>query len=108
MEKSKELTNAKIYMRGLFVIQNATQAGLTNTLNTMYSFGLRKDYPETFQKIVTGLNAEAVKTGAEMVLGSENSVIVVVGDYTKVKDQLTGLGEIEFVDINGKSIPAPQ
>jgi zinc protease len=106
--ETEELTNAKTYMRGLFVIQNATQAGLTNTLNTMYSFGLPKDYPETFQKTVTGLNAEAVKTGAQMLLGSENSVIVIVGDYTKVKDQLAGLGEITFVDINGKPIPAPQ
>ncbi len=103
-----ELTNAKTYMRGLFVIQNATQAGLTNTLNTMYAFGLPKDYPETFQKTVTALNAEAVKTGAQMLLGSEHSVIVIVGDYAKVKDQLTGLGEIAFVDINGKPIPAPQ
>ena len=103
-----ELTNAKTYMRGLFVIQNATQAGLTNTLNTMYSYGLPKDYPETFQKTVTNLNGEAVKTGAQMLLGSEKSVIVIVGDYAKVKDQLTGLGEITFVDINGKPISAPQ
>jgi zinc protease len=103
-----ELTNAKTYMRGLFVIQNATQAGLTNTLNTMYSFGLPKDYPETFQKTVTNLNGEAVKTGAQMLLGSDKSVIVIVGDYAKVKDQLTGLGEITFVDINGKPISAPQ
>ncbi len=106
--ETAELTSAKTYMRGLFLIQNATQAGLTNTLNTMYSFGLPKDYPETFQKTVTGLSAEAVKTGAQMLLGSENSVIVIVGDYTKVKDQLAGLGEILLVDINGKPIQAPQ
>jgi len=74
----------------------------------MYSYGLPKDYPETFQKTVTNLNGEAVKTGAQMLLGSEKSVIVIVGDYAKVKDQLTGLGEITFVDINGKPISAPQ
>ena len=106
--ETAELTNAKTYMRGLFLIQNATQAGLTNTLNTIYSFGLPKDYPETFQKTITGLSAEAVKTGAQMLLGSENSVIVIVGDYAKVKDQLAGYGEVTVVDINGKPIPAPQ
>jgi sorbitol-specific phosphotransferase system component IIA len=74
----------------------------------MYSFGLPKDYPETFQKTVTGLSAEAVKTGAQMLLGSDNSVIVIVGDYAKVKDQLAGYGEVTVVDINGKPIPAPQ
>lgn len=106
--ETAELANAKTYMRGLFLIQNATQAGLTNTLNTMYSFGLPKDYPETFQKTITGLSAEAVKTGAQMLLGSENSVIVIVGDYDKVKDQLTGLGDVTVVDINGKPVSAQQ
>ncbi len=103
-----ELDNAKVYARGLFVIQNATQAGLSNTLNTMYSFGLPNDYPETFQKTVSTLSPEAIKTAAQMLLGSEDSVIVVVGDYAKVKDQLGAFKDISFVDINGKQISAPQ
>ena len=103
-----ELENAKTYARGLFVIQNATQGGFANTLNTVYGFGLPKDYPETFQKTVTALSSEAVKTGAEMLLGSQNSVIVIVGDYTKVKDQLGGFKDISFVDTNGKPIQPPQ
>jgi zinc protease len=103
-----ELENAKTYARGLFVIQNATQSGLAATLNTIYSFDLPKDYPETFQKTVSALSAEAVRTAAEMLLGSENSVIVIVGDYTKVKDQLSGFKNISFVDVNGTPIPAPQ
>jgi zinc protease len=103
-----ELDNAKVYARGLFVIQNATQSGLSNTLNTMYSFGLPRDYPETFQKTVASLSSEAVKTAAQMLLGSENSVIVIVGDYPKVKDQLGAFQNISFVDIHGKPIPPPQ
>jgi zinc protease len=103
-----ELDNAKVYARGLFVIQNATQSGFSATLNTMYSFGLPKDYPETFQKTVSGLSTEAVKTAAQMLLGSSDSVVVIVGDYTKVKDQLTGFSNISFVDLMGKPIPAPQ
>ena len=103
-----ELANTKTYARGLFVIQNATQNGFANTLNTMYSFGLPKDYPETFQKTVSSLSTEAVKTGAQMLLGSQDSVIVVVGDWTKVKDQMTGFENISFVDINGNPIQPPQ
>jgi zinc protease len=103
-----ELENAKTYARGLFVIQNATQSGLANTLNTIYSFDLPRDYPETYQKTVSALSQEAVRTAAEMLLGSENSVIVIVGDYTKVKDQLGGFKNISFVDVNGKPIPAPE
>ena len=104
----QELDNTKMYARGLFVIQNATQNGFANTLNTMYSFGLPQDYPETFQKTVSSFSTEAVKTGAQMLLGSEDSVIVVVGDYAQVKDQLTGFENISFVDINGNPIKAPQ
>jgi len=103
-----ELDNAKVYARGLFVIQNATQNGFSATLNTMYSFGLPKDYPETFQKTVSGLSTEAVKTAAQMLLGSSDSVVVIVGDYTKVKDQLSGFSNISFVDLTGKPISAPQ
>jgi predicted Zn-dependent peptidase len=103
-----ELDNAKTYARGLFVIQNATQSGLSNTLNTVYSFGLPTDYPETFQKAVSGLSSEAVKTAAQMLLASEDSVIVVVGDYAKVKDQLAPYKNISFVDVMGKPIPPPQ
>lgn len=106
--EAAELEAAKTYMRGLFVIQNATQSGLASTLNTVYGFDLPKDYAETFQKTVTGLSAEAVKTAAGMLLGSENSVIVVVGDYAKVKDQLTEFPNIVFMDINGHPIPVPR
>ncbi len=105
---SAELDNAKTYARGLFVLQNATQSGLSATLNTMYSFGLPKDYPETFQKTIAGLSSEAVKTAAEMLLGSSDSVIVIVGDYTKVKDQLGAFQNISFVDLTGKPIAEPK
>jgi predicted Zn-dependent peptidase len=103
-----ELESAKTYARGLFVLQNATQSGFAGTLNTMYAFGLPKDYPETFQKTVSGLSVEAVKTAAQMLLSSDDSVVVVVGDYTKVKDQLGGFKNISFVDISGKPIAPPQ
>jgi hypothetical protein len=57
---------------------------------------------------VTALSVEAVKTGAQMLLASEDTVIVIVGDYTKVKDQLGGYQNITFVDIQGKPIAIPQ
>jgi zinc protease len=106
--EAEELNDAKQYSRGLFVIQNASQTGLASTLNTVHTFGLPKDYPETFQKQISQPSAEAIKTGAEMLLGSENSVVVIVGDYTKVKDQLTGFADIKFFDLTGKPIPEPK
>lgn len=103
-----ELTGAKAYARGLFVVQNATQSGLATTINTMASYRLPKDYPETYQAKVTALSGEAVSTGAGILLGTTDSLVVVVGDYTKVKDQLTGFGSVQIVDVTGKPIPAPE
>jgi zinc protease len=106
--EAEELSDAKQYSRGLFVIQNASQTGLASTLNTMTTFGLPKDYPETFQRQISQPSGEAIKTGAQMLLGSEDSVVTIVGDYTKVKDQLTGFANIKFFDLTGKPIPEPK
>jgi predicted Zn-dependent peptidase len=103
-----ELQGGKAYLRGLFPIQTATQAGLANVLNTVYVFGLPKDYPETYRAKIAAVTPEQVKSAAGTLLGSEHSVIAIVGDYAKVKDQLAGFKDITFLDTNGKTIPAPQ
>jgi zinc protease len=104
----EELSDAKQYSRGVFLLQNATQAGFAATINTVNTFALPRDYPETFQRQVSQPSAEAIKTGAEMLLGSEDSVVVVVGDFPKVRDQLSGFSNITFVDLTGKPIPEPK
>ena len=106
--EAEELSDAKQYTRGLFVLQNASQTGLANTLSTMSTYDLPKDYLETFQRHISQPSAEAIKTGAQMLLGSEDSVVVVVGDYTKVKDQLGAFTNIRFFDLSGKPIPEPK
>jgi predicted Zn-dependent peptidase len=102
-----ELQGAKQYMRGLFPIQTATQSGLALTLNNVYVFGLPKDYPETFRAKIAAVTAEQVKSAAATLLGSQDSVITIVGDYAKVKDQLTGFTNITFLDADGKPVPPP-
>lgn len=103
-----ELAGAKAYARGLFVVQNATQSGLAGTINTVATYGLPKDYPETYQAKVTALTGEAVSTGADILLATTDSLVVVVGDYTKVKDQLAGFANVQVVDVTGKPISPPE
>ena len=102
-----ELQGAKQYMRGLFPIQTATQSGLANTLNNVYVFGLPKDYPETFRAKIAAVTPEQVKSAAATLLGSQDSVVAIVGDYAKVKDQLGAFKNITFLDTDGKPIPPP-
>ena len=103
-----ELQGAKQYLRGIFPIQTSSQNGLAATLNNVYVFGLPKDYPETFRAKVAAITPAQVKAGAATVLGSENSVIAIVGDWAKVKDQLADYKDITFLDTDGKVIPQPQ
>jgi zinc protease len=103
-----ELQGAKEYLRGIFPIQTATQNGLSATLNNVYVFGLPKDYPETFRAKIAAVTPAQVKTAASTLLGSEHSVIAIVGDYAKVKDQLAAYPNITFLDTDGKTIPPPQ
>ena len=103
-----ELQGAKSYIRGVFPIQTMTQAGLATTLNNVYIFGLPKDYPETFRAKIAAVSPAQVRTGAQTLLGSDNSVIVVVGDWAKVKDQLAAYKDITFLDADGNGTQPPQ
>jgi len=103
-----ELQGAKAYLRGLFPIQTATQGGLATLLNNMYVFGLPKDYPETYREKIAAVTSEQVKKASETLFGSENSLIAIVGDWSKVKDQLGAFKEITFVDVDGKPASSPQ
>jgi predicted Zn-dependent peptidase len=102
-----ELQGAKSYLRGIFPIQTSTQNGLAATLNNVYVFNLPKDYPETFREKVAAVTPAQVKSASAVLLGSENSLITIVGDWAKVKDQLAGFKDITFVDVDGKPTQPP-
>jgi hypothetical protein len=68
---------------------------------------LPKNYPETFRSTIAELTPARVKAGADALLGSADSVVVIVGDWAKVKDQLGAFTDITFLDINGRTIAPP-
>jgi predicted Zn-dependent peptidase len=104
----EELRGAKAYLGGIFPIQTSTQAGLSATLNNVYIYGLPKNYPESFREKIAAVTPAQVKQAAETLLGSDNSLIAIVGDWVKVKDQLGAFKDITFVDLDGKTIAPPQ
>ncbi len=103
-----ELNGSKQFLRGLFVLGNATQANLAQRINDIQVFGLPKDYLETYQATIAGITPAQVRAAAETMLGADNSVVVIVGEYPKVKDQLGAFPAITFLDVQGKTIAAPQ
>jgi predicted Zn-dependent peptidase len=69
---------------------------------------LPTSYPETFREKIAAVTPVQVKQAAATLLGSENTVIAIVGDWAKVKDQLGAFKDITFVDTDGKTISPPQ
>jgi zinc protease len=105
--EAPELQGAKSYLRGVFPIQTATQVGLAALLNNIYVFGLPKDYPETYREKIAAVTADQVKRASQSLFGTDNSVIAIVGDWAKVKDQLGAFKDVTFVDVDGKTGTAP-
>ena len=103
-----ELQGAKAYLKGVFPIQTSAQSGLAATLNNVYVFGLPKDYAESFGARIAAVSQDQVKNAAATLLGSQASIIAIVGDWAKVKDQLAEFKDVTFLDTDGKVIPAPQ
>jgi zinc protease len=85
-------------LKGVFVLQTATQAGLTSSLGNVHVFGLPADYLETFRDRISDVTPERVRTAATTLVGSRDSVIVIVGDYPRAGSQLKPYGPIAFVD----------
>ena len=106
---AQELESAKTYARGLFVIQNATQSGLfehaEHRLQLRPAEGLPGDVPEDGRR---RSRPRPSRRRRRCSSAREDSVIVIVGDYTKVKDQLGGFKNISFVDHQREAITAPQ
>lgn len=105
---AQELRGSAQYMRGTFVIGSSTQGGLAQRLNDRQVFGLPRDYLETYQAKIAAITPDEVKAASQSLLGSDASIVVIVGDYPKVKDQLGAFSNITFLDVAGKKIAEPK
>jgi predicted Zn-dependent peptidase len=103
----QELEDIKQYLRGLFVIRMADQGQLASDLVSTYVYGLPRDYLETYQPKISAVTADEVKSASATLLGSSDSLVVVVGDWPQVKSQLADFKEITFLDVAGTKLEAP-
>lgn len=102
----QELADIKQYLRGLFAIRMAVQANVAGELATIYLYDLPNDYLETYQDRIGAVSAADVKSAAPLLLTPDRSVIAIVGDWDRVKDQLRQFGGITFRDTEGRTLPA--
>ena len=84
-----ELQGIQSYLSGLFVIQNSTRQALIGQLRFVDLQGLGEDYLKTYVQKVNGVTPADVQQTTAQYIKPELMTIVVVGDKSKISEQLT-------------------
>lgn len=100
----EELNLAREYQTGQFSVELSSQVGLANRINTIYTYELSKSFINDFRAKIEGLTAADIQRVAAKYFDTYHMAIVVVGDWDKVKDQVTPFGDVTVYDANGSVI----
>jgi len=84
-----EMTGIKNYLAGIFVLRNSSRRGVVGQLNYVDLHGLGDDYLNTYVQKIYAVNAADVEGMAKKYLTPDKMTIVVVGDKSKIAEQLT-------------------
>lgn len=98
----KELKDAKTYLVGSFQLGLETQAGLAQRLLELKLYDLPDNYLETYADKVMAVTPDQIRKVARRVIDNNNIVISVVGDASKIKQDLQYFAPVEIYDTSGK------
>ena len=86
-----------------------TLDAVSQSILDLVQFGLPDDYYETLAGKIRALKTQDVADAAKTVVHPDNMVWVVVGDRSKIESGIKelGLGEIRFLDPDGKESAGP-
>jgi zinc protease len=90
-----ELSNAKNYISGVFVISLETQSGVADQVDLMKSMDLPNDYLEMFTTRVRSVEPDQIQAAARKYLAPDKATIVVVGDASKIEKPLEKFGPVQ-------------
>lgn len=83
-----EMQGIKNYLVGIYVLQNSTRAGVINQLENVNYNEFDKNYLDTYIQKLTGVTAKDIQEAASKYLNEDKMTIVVVGDKSKITEQL--------------------
>jgi zinc protease len=89
-----ELQGIKNYLAGLFVIRNSSRQGLIGQVAFMDLHRLSDTYLTNYVQNVFAVTPKDVQRVAQKYLLSDQMTIVVVGDKSRIADQLTPYGSL--------------
>jgi zinc protease len=90
-----ELSDAKNYLSGVFLISLETQSGVADQVDLMKSMGLPRDYLETFTARVRAVEPAQIQDAAGKYFAPDRAVIVVVGDAAQIEKPLEKFGAVQ-------------
>ena len=97
----EELNAAKEFSTGNFSVELASQFGLAGRINTIYTYDLDKNFINDFRPKIEGLTTADIQRAAAKYFDTYHAAIVIVGDWEKVKDQVTPFGDVTIYDVEG-------
>src|SRR5215203_4682708 len=100
----EELSAAKEYSTGNFSVELARQLGLAGRINTIYTYDLDKNFINDFRPKIEALTTADIQKAAAKYFDTYRAAVVIVGDWDKVKDQVTPFGEVTIYDADGNVI----
>lgn len=88
----EELSRAKRYQGGLYLLRNQIQGSVAQTLATNWVNGLPPEFLGEFVTRVNAVTADQVRAAGQSFYPSATQAVVVVGDEPKVKAELAQFG----------------
>ena len=91
---AEELQGIQNYLAGIFVLQNSSRQGVIDRLSFIRLHGLPETYLTDYVKNVYAVTPADVQRIAKEYLQDGKMTIVVVGDRSQVRSQLTAFGQL--------------
>ena len=97
---AEELDAAKRYLAGLFPLRFETNEAVAGALAEIRLFQLGDDWVERYRERLLQVTVEEGRSVARKYILAEPPAIVVVGNATQVKKQLSGLGPVSVMEVS--------
>ncbi|HET7436057.1 MAG TPA: pitrilysin family protein [Thermoanaerobaculia bacterium] len=89
-----ELQGIQNYLAGSFVLRNSSRAGIVNQLAFLDLYGLTEDYLRTYVQRIYATTPADLQRMAQSYIDPSKLTIVIAGDASKIREQITPYGEI--------------
>jgi zinc protease len=104
--EKQELSDAKSYANGVFLLGMEPQRGLADRLSQIKVMNLPKNYLETYTTRINSVEPDQIESAAKKYLATDTDTIVVVGDASKIEEPLKKIGTFQVIQPEAPK-PAP-